>query len=131
MESEATTAAGELRKTGATTVSRAQQEEERAEARAAADGVAAAKEEAAEAKKQLEQRIAADLAGDAEAVQLQAKLKVLHSCSSHACTLKKRDGVLPDRFSCTWACSAACLQFDSLGRAKCAFASSLIAFRCD
>jgi hypothetical protein len=55
---------------------RAQQEAERAEARAAADSVEAAREEAAATREQLEERVAADLAGDAEAVQLQAKLKV-------------------------------------------------------
>jgi hypothetical protein len=63
---------------------RAQQEDERAEARAAADGVEAAREEAATARKQLEERVAADLAGDAEAVQLQAKLKV------HLSTVRSR-----------------------------------------
>lgn len=55
---------------------RAQQEAERAEARASVDSVEAAREEAAAAREQLEERVAADLAGDAEAVQLQAKLKV-------------------------------------------------------
>lgn len=55
---------------------RAQQEADRAEARAAADSVEAAREEAATAREQLQERVAADLAGDAEAVQLQAKLKV-------------------------------------------------------
>lgn len=55
---------------------RAQQEADQAEARAAADSIEAAREEAAAAREQLEVRVAAGLAGDAEAVQLQAKLKV-------------------------------------------------------
>jgi exopolyphosphatase/pppGpp-phosphohydrolase len=72
---------------------RAQHEDERAEARAAADSVAAAKEEAASATRELEERVAADLAGGAEVVQLQAKLKVslniVQSSGSAGCMHKR------------------------------------------